>query len=101
MGTIKNSLLVRKGEVYYLNFGGNLIAYNDPRFPRALHLFRKQTELDPIRLGRQKRRQYEDERLLIKCYSIRLPNGKFKLRNVRVEPILEGSQYYNLLTIVQ
>ena len=98
MRTAKASLLVRKGEVHFIYISGKMIEYNDPRFRSAMEMFRQQTELDPIRLGRMQRRQHPHERLLIKCISKRRPNGNFKLRSLKVEPILPGSEYYDMLS---
>ena len=97
--TVFASLLVRKGEVHYIYISGKMIAYNDPRFRGAIDMFREQTELDPIRLGRQQRRQYpNEERLLIKCTYERRPRGDFKLRDMEVEPVLPGTHNYDLLS---
>ena len=97
--TVRASLLVRKGEVHFIYISGKMIAYNDPRFRGAIDMFREQTDLNPLGLGRQQRRQYpNEERLLIKCTSVRRSNGDFKLRDMEVEPILPGTEYYELLS---
>ena len=97
--TIFASLLVREGEVQYIFISGKMIPFNDPRFPGAIDMFKQQTELDPIRLGREQRWQHPNDRLLIKCTSERGPRGDFKLRDMEVEPVLPGTHNYDLLSV--